>query len=170
VLHSFAGGSHGAEPFAGVTMDSDGNLYGSTLIGGTSNMGTVYRVTLSVPFSAFGAMLHITPGNTFQLHAMFTQGAGAQAIQPLTQDLIFKLGTFSVTIRAGSFRATRKAFMFEGEISGLALNVRMNPAGPNSYSLQVEASGVDLSSLTNPVPVTLSIGNNTGTVQVESSR
>lgn len=36
VLHSFAGGSDGFGPYAGVTLDASGNLYGSTLYGGGS--------------------------------------------------------------------------------------------------------------------------------------
>src|SRR4029077_11093102 len=36
VLHSFAGGSDGFGPYAGVLADADGNLYGSTLYGGGS--------------------------------------------------------------------------------------------------------------------------------------
>src|SRR5258708_2071366 len=34
VLHSFSGGSDGAAPFAGVTFDTAGNLYGTTFYGG----------------------------------------------------------------------------------------------------------------------------------------
>ncbi len=45
VLHNFAGGSSdGADPFAGVVMDTNGNLYGVTLSGGASNYGTVYEL------------------------------------------------------------------------------------------------------------------------------
>jgi uncharacterized repeat protein (TIGR03803 family) len=36
VLHSFEGGSDGFGPYAGVTVDASGNLYGSTLYGGGS--------------------------------------------------------------------------------------------------------------------------------------
>src|SRR6266571_1849089 len=43
VLHTFQGGSSdGANPFAGLIMDSSGNLYGTTEVGGTSGFGTVF--------------------------------------------------------------------------------------------------------------------------------
>jgi uncharacterized repeat protein (TIGR03803 family) len=45
VLHSFAGGSDGSIPFAGVTMDKAGNLYGTTVAGGANDGGTVYEVS-----------------------------------------------------------------------------------------------------------------------------
>jgi uncharacterized repeat protein (TIGR03803 family) len=44
VLHSFAGGTDGAYPFASLTRDGAGNLYGTTSLGGPSNSGTVFKV------------------------------------------------------------------------------------------------------------------------------
>lgn len=37
VLHTFMGGADGADPWAGVTMDATGNLYGTTAFGGDTN-------------------------------------------------------------------------------------------------------------------------------------
>jgi uncharacterized repeat protein (TIGR03803 family) len=45
VLHSFGGGTDGANPWAGVTMGTKGNLYGTTSAGGTSTYGTVFQLT-----------------------------------------------------------------------------------------------------------------------------
>lgn len=46
VLHSFAGGaSDGALP-ASLVLGTDGSLYGVTVLGGTSNAGTVFNLTL----------------------------------------------------------------------------------------------------------------------------
>src|SRR5438445_876775 len=45
VLHTFQGGSSdGASPFAGLLMDSSGNLYGTTENGGASGLGTVFEL------------------------------------------------------------------------------------------------------------------------------
>ena len=44
VLHSFTGGTDGEYPYAGVTRDSAGNLYGTTQGGGTGNAGVVYKL------------------------------------------------------------------------------------------------------------------------------
>jgi uncharacterized repeat protein (TIGR03803 family) len=45
ILHNFAGGSDGANPFGGVIRDSDGNLYGTTEHGGVFGVGTVFKIT-----------------------------------------------------------------------------------------------------------------------------
>jgi uncharacterized repeat protein (TIGR03803 family) len=45
LLHSFTGGDDGGSPYAGVTLDLFGNLYGTTNSGGTGRHGTVYRLT-----------------------------------------------------------------------------------------------------------------------------
>jgi uncharacterized repeat protein (TIGR03803 family) len=47
VLHTFKGGDDGCVPYAGVTLDSAGNLYGTTQNGGASGWGVVYKVDTS---------------------------------------------------------------------------------------------------------------------------
>ena len=47
VLHNFQGGADGSGPFAGVVLDTAGNLYGTTYEGGTANQGVVYKITSS---------------------------------------------------------------------------------------------------------------------------
>jgi uncharacterized repeat protein (TIGR03803 family) len=44
VLYSFTGGADGAHSFAGLVEDSAGNLYGTTLDGGTAGAGVVFKV------------------------------------------------------------------------------------------------------------------------------
>ncbi len=44
MLHSFAG-LDGARPLSGVIADAAGNLYGTTVVGGASDLGTVFVVT-----------------------------------------------------------------------------------------------------------------------------
>ncbi len=48
VLYSFTGGADGSGPFAGVILDSAGNLYGTTYNGGLSGNGVVFKVGPSV--------------------------------------------------------------------------------------------------------------------------
>ncbi len=44
VLHNFTGGTDGIIPAGGLTLDSAGNLYGTTGQGGTYNDGVVYKI------------------------------------------------------------------------------------------------------------------------------
>jgi uncharacterized repeat protein (TIGR03803 family) len=44
VLYSFTGGADGSLPYAGLVMDTSGNLYGTTRAGGSSDAGTVFVV------------------------------------------------------------------------------------------------------------------------------
>jgi uncharacterized repeat protein (TIGR03803 family) len=46
VLYNFAGEPDGANPYAGVIPDSAGNLYGTTVNGGASGLGTVFRLNI----------------------------------------------------------------------------------------------------------------------------
>ena len=38
-------GTNGAAPKAGLIQGADGNLYGTTVEGGTSNAGTIFRIS-----------------------------------------------------------------------------------------------------------------------------
>lgn len=44
VLHTFAGGTDGANPYAGLIRDASGNFYGTTLEGGPCGCGTVFKL------------------------------------------------------------------------------------------------------------------------------
>ena len=45
VLHSFGGTEDGTEPVGGLVFDTAGNLYGTTVYGGTGGDGTLFEVT-----------------------------------------------------------------------------------------------------------------------------
>jgi uncharacterized repeat protein (TIGR03803 family) len=46
MLYNFTGGADGAYPTARLIRDVTGNLYGTTALGGDSNVGVVFRITL----------------------------------------------------------------------------------------------------------------------------
>src|SRR5271157_6113897 len=44
VLHTFTGGADGYEPYAGVTLDQQGRIYGTAIQGGSHDDGVVFRL------------------------------------------------------------------------------------------------------------------------------
>ncbi len=127
--------------------------------------------TVMTPFSALAAKLDISvgPPSNFDLNSSFTLGAASNGINPLTENVTFQIGAYSVTIPAGSFTKNNKgAYVFEGTINGVSIQVRINPTGGNSYTFQAEGSGANFSGITNPVTVNLKIGNDAGSTQINA--
>jgi uncharacterized repeat protein (TIGR03803 family) len=71
ILYSFDAQPDGELPYAGLVQDANGNLYGTTLGGGASGNGTVFKLD--------------TNGNETVLHS-FTGADGAEPIAPLIID------------------------------------------------------------------------------------
>jgi uncharacterized repeat protein (TIGR03803 family) len=65
VMHSFGHGTDGNEPIGGVVFDQQGNLYGTTLLGGDSGNGTVFEIAASgvesVIYSFTGGLDAVNP-------------------------------------------------------------------------------------------------------------
>jgi uncharacterized repeat protein (TIGR03803 family) len=70
-LRSFGVFTNGANPYAGLVQGSDGNFYGTTLQGGVSGAGTVFRLTI-VP----QPQLTIIPSGPYVILAWPTNYAG----------------------------------------------------------------------------------------------
>ena len=47
ILHSFGASGDGSQPYCALTLDTAGNLYGTTNVGGAYDRGTVFEVTPS---------------------------------------------------------------------------------------------------------------------------
>jgi uncharacterized repeat protein (TIGR03803 family) len=58
-LHSFTGGSDGADPQTGLTQGADGNLYGASYQGGADSFGSIYKMA---PNGAVTALYEFTGG------------------------------------------------------------------------------------------------------------
>ncbi|HEX3497256.1 MAG TPA: hypothetical protein VHT02_08830, partial [Methylocella sp.] len=163
-------------PLAGLIADSKGNLYGTTSIGGTLDSGTVFELTFGtgfvppVPFAAFSSQLSIqfspTPNiDVFQLSSNFTLGSASNGINPPAEQVTLQVGTFTTTIPPLSFTGAG-SFSFQGVINGVNLTVGISPTGTKRYALTAVAQNASSTGTVNPVPVTLTIGPDTGTVSV----
>ena len=191
VYSSYLGGS-GLDGGSRIALDALGNAYitGSTgpgcfpscpdnfptttgalqtTFGGGFDDAFVSKFSFGIPFSSFSGKLELdAEDGSFNLNARFTLGAGG-IINPPTQPVSLMIGSYSVTIPGGSFVKHSKGYAFEGVINGVSLEVLIKfGSTPGSYMLLAEGEGANLKGTTNPVTVTLSIGNELGTTQMHA--
>ena len=115
-----------------------------------------------MPFASSFAKLEIAK-HRFDLKESFALGANTNGINPLAENMTLQIGTFSVRIPPGSFKQIPDGrFAFEGVINGVSLEVQIVPLGNNIFIFKAEGTGVDLTGLTNPVTVVLTIGIDSG--------
>lgn len=121
------------------------------------------------PFAAFSAKVDINAASSsFDVTSSFTLGSGG-SINPLTQDVTSQLGGFTTKVPAGSFQQQKKGdFVFEGIINGVPLEVKISPLSGGSYSFKIEGAGAPNLPTANPVTVSLTIGNNNGSISVNA--
>jgi uncharacterized repeat protein (TIGR03803 family) len=99
VVYNFTGESDGGESLAGLTVDTAGNLYGTTNSGGLSNVGVVFKVTPS--------------GAETVLHTFTDSPDGSNPNAGLLRD---KLGNLYGTTKSGG--STGNGAVFEITASG----------------------------------------------------
>jgi hypothetical protein len=125
-------------------------------------------ITPLVPFASSFAKLEIAK-HRFDLMESFTLGASSNGINPVTENVTLRIGTFSVTIPPGSFKhIPERRFAFEGVINGASLEVEIVHLGNKIFIFKAEGKGVDLTDLTNPVTMVLTIGDDTGSTAVRA--
>jgi uncharacterized repeat protein (TIGR03803 family) len=101
VLDSFGNyGSEGDKPYAGVIQDSAGTLYGTTLYGGASGVGTVYK---------------LAPDGTFTVLHAFNYSDGANPYAGLIQD---SAGTLYGTAQGGGTSGRGVVFAIRPDADG----------------------------------------------------
>jgi hypothetical protein len=154
--------------------------------GGTTD-AFITKFSFGIPFASLNAKLELdVDDGTFRLKARFRLGPGG-SINPLTEAVTLGIGPYSVTIPAGSFKRHGEVYEFEGVIRRVRLEVSIrqrcredgrdfdDSEGPNRrgcegndayYNLSAEGRGANLKGIANPVAVTVSIGDNSGTTDV----
>ena len=96
-------------------------------------------------------------------------GSASKGINPVAEPVTLQIGTFATTIPAGSFKGTGFGpFTFNGKVGGVGFGVRIAPIGAKRYAMKAEALNPNLAGTKNPVPVTLTIGGDSGTVSVKA--
>ena len=93
VLYSFAGGTSGGTPSAGLVFDSSGNLYGTTQLGGAHNRGTVFELSPSENGAWTNTILNSFAGGE----------DGASAVLPTLLPLFELTGTRLIRVAGFAF-------------------------------------------------------------------
>ena len=89
-------------------------------------------------------------------------------IHPDTEPVKLQVGPFIATIAPGSFkRRWDRSYTFEGVISSVRLEARIELRNGFRYAFHAEAKGANLSGTTNPVQVSLGIGDDAGLTSVK---
>jgi hypothetical protein len=115
-----------------------------------------------VPLTIFSSSLTFKLGtaaddDTFDLRATGTNGPGSDGIDPFTEDIGIRFGTFSIVLAGGSFNGKKP---FKGTINGVAINASISVNG-GRFDLRVSGSGANLSGVVgSPFSLEVVIGNN----------
>jgi hypothetical protein len=135
--------------------------------------------TASTPFRWFSGLLTITSdAGGFELASRFKLGGGGST-DPTTQTVTFGVGpvtfgvgSYAIRLPPGSFVSDGSGYLYHGIINGGFLRMFLEPTDmPGIYALIVGkaiAGGPPTGPL-NPVPVTLTIGDNFGTAQINAT-
>ena len=122
-------------------------------------------------FASISAELEIgTNHNSFELQSEFTLGQESDGINPSTEWVTLRVGTFGTTNPGELFfkKNDMGQFIFDGEIDGAVLDLRIRPTGAVGYAFEAAVDHANLAGTENPVMVTVTIGDDSGTTSFTS--
>ncbi|MBV8357741.1 MAG: hypothetical protein JO189_07365, partial [Deltaproteobacteria bacterium] len=123
-----------------------------------------------LPFSRFTGSLKIDPdAGGFYLASGFRLGTSG-SIDPKTQPVAFSVGSYAVRLPVGSFVKNSTGYVYQKRVNGIFLRIfiKFTPY-PGLYQLLANRIGGTLTDTTSPVLVTLTVGNNSGSTQMNAT-
>lgn len=128
-----------------------------------------------VQFLSFNAKLEINldrkpSQDAFDLRSELTLSLkNSNGIHPDIEPVKLQVGPYIDTIPAGSFKQRKDgSYRFEGVIDGVRLEAEIEPTGTLRYAFNAKARGMNLNGTTNPVQVSLGVGNDAGLTKVKA--
>jgi YVTN family beta-propeller protein len=128
-----------------------------------------------VQFPSFDASLKIhlskkTNDDTFELESSCTLNSSAnEAIQPDKELVKLQVGPFIGTLPIGSFKPHGdRTYTFAGTINGAELHATIEGTAAERYRFRADAKDINLAGITNPVQISLSVGDNAGLTSVKA--
>lgn len=131
-----------------------------------------YELVQSVPFASFHAALTIAtarkPG--FLLTSTFTLGSASTGLNPATEAMTLQIASYTLTLPPGLFHQLWKApnapYVYEGTVNGATVLLGVTPLCNNTFAFDAAGSPVTFPGIKNPVTVTLTFGDDSGTSSV----
>ena len=150
---------------------------GLTNAGGVfSSLGDVWVLTnatgsTTIAFASFEAKAQIdlegANNDRFAVEALFRLGAGNNGIHPLAEAVTIGVGTGNWSIPAGLFKPDESGgYFFLGYIGTTRVGVLIQPLPDGSFWFGAAGWHANLTGTANPVPVTLTIGDDAGSTSV----
>jgi uncharacterized repeat protein (TIGR03803 family) len=130
ILYQMPGGSGGTYPESGVTIDTSGNLFGTTSQGGSANLGTIFELTPSQGGWSEDSLYQFQsgPGGQTPWAGLVSDGAG-NLYGATTTGGTNGAGTVYQLTPSGGGWSYSPIYSFGGSGSGPVSNLTIDPSG-----------------------------------------
>lgn len=162
-------------PDAVAVIDTTTKSVTTVPVGNNPRAVAIIPPPQGIPFLSFNAKLDIDFGRKpnhdfFGLWSEFILSSTASnRIHPEAEPVKLQVGPFITTIPAGSFRKREdRSYAYEGVIDGVWIKAKIEQTGSLRYAFHAEVKGANLSGTTNPVQVSLGIGDDAGLTTVRA--
>jgi hypothetical protein len=142
--------------------------------GPTCDVGA-YELVETVPFSSFNADLAIDKGRNpgfLMGSTTFTLGSASTGLQPASEAMTLQIANYTLTLPAGSlhklWNASNAPYGYEGTVNGVNLVLGIVPLRNNEFQFDAAGSPVTFAGVKNPVTISLTFGNDSGTTSVNA--
>lgn len=127
-------------------------------------------------FATFNARTELTLGrkpndDSYRLSGFLSLAPGSDGIDPLTEAVTLKVGSFAATLPAGAFVLDGDTYKYNGSVGRSYLIVRVSPlTEPSAYSFRSILVHGDLAATTMKPQVQLAIGDDRGGVTLDLAK